>query len=349
MVGREALLTGLAGKPHLNGWRVTIGKYKSEGEAKGRYIIRVAGEKLALRRANLRLVPVPGHESEQDSEGTEADSDSEDLLEQACRAHGVAAPVPRVSRGGGGGGGGSSGGGGDGGGEGSSGGGGGGVRRCRLVLGSGLASRPRFGAFLDEFWPAGWSREAASAPPGTWLQIWTSQGALSSALHAVHVSSAEALVGSLRHCVDNLSPRERASLQAVVARPEEREAHPLLLDTARAAAQHLARSLPAPSDPLPLRPGGRRRCSRLLVVVGMEKIRNGHAGLKKESPLLQQVAWPLARATLLALQLAPGPEGGEGFSVLSAREESHVHGIVRGLVRACHRRALLGLREGQPQ
>ena len=81
----------------------------------------------------------------------------------------------------------------------------------------------------------------------------------------------------------------------------------------------------------------------------LSQIRNGHAGLKKESPLLQQAAWPLARATLLALQLAPGPEGGEGFSVLSAREESHVHGIVRGLVRACHRRALLGLREGQPQ
>ena len=60
--------------------------------------------------------------------------------------------------------------------------------------------------------------------------------------------------------------------------------------------------------------------------------------------LLEQVAWPLAQAALLAVQTFDSARG-ESWVVLPAKNDEHVNVVVSSLVRSCHRRALLGLRE----
>ena len=222
-------------------------------------------------------------------------------------------------------------------------------RRCELVLGSGLERKKDFLQLIEREWPRRWGREAAAAsqPAGAWLQLWASQGELVSSLHTLHWSSAESLVLSMRHALSDLPAAQLAELKAAAPRQHERDVHPALLDAACATARHLVDGLPAPHDPL--RDARGRRQTHLLVLGGIEKVRNGHAGLGKGSGghierLLEQVAWPLAQAALLAVQTFDSARG-ESWVVLPAKNDDHVNVVVSCLVRACHRRALLGLRE----
>jgi hypothetical protein len=218
------------------------------------------------------------------------------------------------------------------------------------VLGSGLERKKSFLQLIEREWPREWGRgaPAASQPAGAWLQLWASQGELVSSVHTLHWSSAESLVLSMRHGLAQLPEAQLAALKAAAPRPHERDVHPALLDAACATARHLIDGLPAPHDPLT---GARGRCqTHLLVLAGIEKIRNGHAGLGKGrggghmARLLEQVAWPLAQAALLAVQTFDSARG-ESWVVLPAKNDEHVNVVVSSLVRACHRRALLGLRE----
>lgn len=226
-------------------------------------------------------------------------------------------------------------------------------RRCVLVLGSGLNKKAAFIKLLESEWPSEWKREAAAAsqPPGAWLQLWASQGSASngahvSSLHTLHWSNAECLIQSMRHALLGLPSQQLAQLEVAAAKQHERDIHPALIDAACASAKHLIGGLPAPTDPL--RQSCGRRQTHLLVISGIEKVRNGRAGLgngdRQIERLLEQVAWPLAQATLLAIQVFDSARG-ESWVVMPAKNDNHVHMVVRGLVRACHRRALLGLQE----
>ena len=82
----------------------------------------------------------------------------------------------------------------------------------------------------------------------------------------------------MRHALSDLPLAQQAALAAVAPRQHERDVHPALLDAACAAAKHLVGELSAPSDPLR---GGRRQ-THLLLISGIEKVRNGFAGLGKD-------------------------------------------------------------------
>ena len=54
--GSEAVLVGLTGMIHLNGTRVVVRHFVTEGEGAGRYVVKVTGQKpLAIRRENLQI------------------------------------------------------------------------------------------------------------------------------------------------------------------------------------------------------------------------------------------------------------------------------------------------------
>ena len=53
------VLTGLKGRPELNGTRVKVGRLCTDGESAGRYEVRVGKERIALRSTNMKLVEAP--------------------------------------------------------------------------------------------------------------------------------------------------------------------------------------------------------------------------------------------------------------------------------------------------
>ena len=92
-------------------------------------------------------------------------------------------------------------------------------------------------------------------------------------------------------------------------RPALLDVHPALLDAACAAARHLVGELPAPSDP---RRGGRRQ-THLLVIGGIEKVRNGKAGLGKDGG--GQIEQLLVQAACEVIQSAGRPGGATANAV----------------------------------
>lgn len=212
-------------------------------------------------------------------------------------------------------------------------------RHMHMILGSGLRVQPQLSA--EEVGSAALRRDAdASQPGGRWLQLYCSQGDCVSALHTLHLITAETVVGSLRHALEQLPLRERLELRQLAPSAELHRVCPALMDAAYLASGHLRAELPSPSDPVR---GSRRRQTRLLIITDWERLRRrkgagvGQGTDDSVEELLETIAWPLARATLLALLLD------SQWHAFPAKNERQAFKLVQAFARECRMKALLGL------
>ena len=212
-------------------------------------------------------------------------------------------------------------------------------RQLHMIIGSGLRAQPQLSA--DEVGSAALRRDAdASQPGGRWLQLYCSQGECVSALHTLHIITAETVMGSLRHALEQLPLRERLGLRKLAPSAELHSFCPALMDAAYLASAHLRGELPSPSDPVR---GSRRRQTRLLIITDWQRLRTrknagiGHGTDDSVEELLETMAWPLARATLLALLLD------SQWHAFPAKNERQAYQLVQAFSRVCGTKALLGL------